>query len=331
MKNDKNWQPESLYSVKHMRPGSRQFRFFHRKTVFRTSILVLTLLWLCSCAAHSPENPQKLSTAVKHGNPPKSIALLPVLNHTGIEELGTEFRLELFSNLAILPYQDVELSTIDALLKDRGLLENFEFSRAPVQDLGRILGCDAVAIGRLNEFDRLFLGVYSQMNIEGGLTIWDTRTGARIWADTLVVRSHEGGIPLGLLDLPLISIRSGMNLRNAVRKDLVGKLSEHLIERIPAPACISTARGHIEYAYELQVGAYLIKENAFREKKHLEEKGYHPVKIRSHWDERGLWHKVFLGAYKNREYVLQLQKEIKENTGARPVIARYVVNNNDQY
>ncbi|MFO8084371.1 MAG: SPOR domain-containing protein [Desulfobacterales bacterium] len=270
--------------------------------------------------------------AAKNGNPPKSIALLPVLNHTKFHELGKIFRIDLFSHLAVLPYQDIELSKVDIRLKDNGLLENVGFTQIPIQELGRILGCDAVVIGELNKCHRLFLGVYSQMTVEGCVTIWDTRSGAQIWTDTLVLRKHEGGIPLGLLDLPLISVRSGMNLRNTIREDLVDKLSENLISRIPAPPSTNMTRNEkFEYAYELQIGAYLIKENAYKEKKQLEEQGYYPVHVRSHWDERGLWHKVLIGSYKDREYVLQLQKEIRDNMGAHPVIARFVLNNNDQY
>jgi hypothetical protein len=309
---------------------------YRKKSVFirikpKISVLMpLILILIGGCAAHSTPQKQKLANAVESGKPPKSMAVLPSLNHTSVEGLQKNFRSYIFGHLTVLPYRDMELSEVDTRLRDNHLLENYDFTRIPVQELGRILGCDAVVMTELTAFYRIFLGIYSQMTVKGNITIWDTHSGSEIWTDTQVIRKHEGGIPLALIDLPLISVRSGLHLRNNNREKIIDALSERLIAGIPAPACILDAEeGKVKYAYELQVGAYLTKENAYTIKKDLIEKGY-SAKIRSNRDDQGLWHRVFIGTYEDQEVALKHQMEIRKKFGVQPVIARFLLNNSDE-
>jgi hypothetical protein len=234
--------------------------------------------------AHAPAPYQQLNAAVECGDPPKSIAVLPFVNHTDTEGLENEFRLGVFGHIAVQAYRDVELSLVDSRLRDKGLLKNRAFTHVSIRKLGRILQCDAVVMGEVLNFDRIFLGIYSQMSIEGSITVWDTRSGTKIWTDEQSVRMHEGGVPLSLLDVPLISVRSGYNLMENNREDIVEDLSEQLVARMPAPACFLTVdAARVRYAYELQAGAYLVREHAVKLKKYLEERGY-SARIRSNWD-----------------------------------------------
>ena len=71
--------------------------------------------------------------------------------------------------------------------------------------------------------------------------MWDTRTGRKIWSDTHVTRKHEGGIPLTLTDIPMIGIRSGMNLTETAKVQTVDDLSRQLTGRIPVPGLSKSA------------------------------------------------------------------------------------------
>ena len=105
----------------------------------------------------------------------------------------------------------------------------------PLKKLGRILGCDAVIFGEVIEFDRIFAGIYSQMAVGLSISMWDTRTGREIWVDEHIERHHEGGIPLALTDIPMITFRSGMVLRENAKIKAVDELSRLLTRRIPVP------------------------------------------------------------------------------------------------
>jgi hypothetical protein len=310
-----------------MKPYRKKPVFIRIKLPF-IALMPLIMIFIGGCTAHSTLSNQKLATAVESGKSPKSMAVLPSINHTHVKGLQKNFRLNIFGHLTVLPYRDLELLEVDNRLRDNHLLENDDFTRIPIRELGRILGCDAVVMSELTVFYRIFLGIYSQMTVKGNITIWDTRSGSKIWTDTQVIRKHEGGIPLTLIELPFISVRSGLNLRNNNREKIIDALSERLISRIPAPPCILDAeKEKVKYAYELQVGAYLTKENAYTIKKDLIEKGY-SAKIRSNRDDQGLWHRVFIGTYEDQEVALKHQMEIRKKFGVQPVIARFLLNNN---
>jgi hypothetical protein len=128
-----------------------------------------------------------------------------------VEGIDDFVRTTLYSHLSAYPYKDIELHEVDRKLKRFNLMDYEKLSQVSAKRLGRILRCDAVVIGEVTKYDRVFAGIYSQMAIGASITVWDTRTGRKIWSDEHVTRNHEGGIPLAITDLPLITIRSGMN------------------------------------------------------------------------------------------------------------------------
>jgi hypothetical protein len=176
-------------------------------------------------------------------NPPKSIAILPFGNKTEVEDIEDFVRTTLYSHLTPYPYRDIELQEVDRKLKRDNLMNYDKLSHASAKRLGRILRCDAVILGEVTEFQRVYAGIYSQMAIGASISIWDTRTGKKIWSDEHVTRHHEGGIPLAITDLAMISIRSGLNLTDEEKVKTVDELSRHLISRVPVPNPYDDGRG----------------------------------------------------------------------------------------
>jgi hypothetical protein len=113
-----------------------------------------------------------------------------------------------------------------------------------VKRLGRLLKCEAVVFGEVTEYKRLYAGIYSQMAVGAAVEMWDTRTGRKIWSGKHVARKHEGGLPLTLTDIPMIGIRSGMNLTEASQIQAVDDLSRQLTGRIPVPGLSAQAPRH---------------------------------------------------------------------------------------
>lgn len=198
---------------------------------------LICLMILFGCGSQLPfirnndESDQKLMLT----NPPESIAILPFGNKTEVEGIEDFVRTTLYSHLTPHSYRDIELHEVDRKLKRYNLMNYDKLSNASAKRLGRILRCDAVVIGEVTEFQRVYAGIYSQMAIGASIRIWDTRTGKKIWSDEHVTRHHEGGIPLAITDLAMISIRSGLNLTDAEKVKTVDELSRHLISRVPVP------------------------------------------------------------------------------------------------
>ena len=207
--------------------------------------LVLTLL-LNGCMSKQPNLNQKLAYSVD--TYPESVAILPFKNDTSIEGIEIFVRQTLYSHMSVLPYKDVELSLVDEKLKACGLLGYGRVEDIPLDELGYLLGVDAVVFGEVTEFKKVYMGIYSQMAVAVRISIWDTRSGLKLWEDECVSRNHEGGLPLGLLDLPLILVRSGYHLRETSKIRAVDDVSRQLASRIPVPSEVRNEVKKIEYS-----------------------------------------------------------------------------------
>ena len=199
--------------------------------------VVIGLAILSGCGAKIPfindsdDTPQQ----VIHRNPPRSIAILPFGNQTESADIDEIVRTTFYSHLSAQPYKDIELYEVDQKLRRYNLMEYEKLNGVSAKRLGRILHADAVVVGEVTEFQRVYAGLYSQMAIGASITVWDTRTGQKIWSDEHVTRNHEGGIPLAITDLAMIGIRSGMNLTEEEKIKTVDELSRHFTSRIPIP------------------------------------------------------------------------------------------------
>jgi hypothetical protein len=207
--------------------------------------VVLGLILLCGCGARLPfvKDTEDSAQEIIHGNAPKSIAILPFGNQTDSEDIDEIVRTTFYSHLSAQPYKDIELYEVDRKLRRYNLMGYENFNDVSAKRLGRILHCDAVVVGEVTEFQRLYAGIYSQLAVGASITVWDTRTGEKIWSDEHVTRSHEGGIPLAITDLAMIGIRSGMNLTESEKIKTVDELSRHFTNRIPIPDLNDNRKG----------------------------------------------------------------------------------------
>ena len=207
--------------------------------------VVISFIFLCGCGAKLPfiKDSDAKAQKVILRNPPKSIAILPFGNQTDSEDIDEIVRTTFYSHLSAQPYKDIELYEVDRKLKRFNLSEYEKLSDVSAKRLGRILRCDAVVVGEVTEFQKVYAGIYSQMAVGASITVWDTRTGKKIWSGEHVTRSHEGGIPLALTDLAMIGFRSGMNLTESEKIKTVDELSRHFTSRIPIPDLNGNRRG----------------------------------------------------------------------------------------
>lgn len=279
-------------------------------------VLISAVLLLTGCAnTQPPDDCQLLDTAVQYGDFPRSVAVLPFVNLTDTDErIEDMVRVNFYSHLSALPYRDVELSTVNGRLHQFGIYDQTALAKVPVRKLGRILGCDAVIFGSVFEFQRIFAGIYSTMSVGAAIHVWDTRTGRKIWSDRYTARDHEGGVPLSLLDIPMITLRSGWNLRDATKVTAVDELARELAAGLPTPG--SGGANTAERKYELQAGAFFEPDRALQFRNFLKDRGY-PAFIRQNNDERGVWHRVLIGPFSDREKALQVRNEIQKTLGTR--------------
>ena len=199
--------------------------------------VIVCFIVLCGCGMKIPliKDSEDDAQRVILTNPPKSVAILPFGNKTDQEDIDEFVRTTFYSHFSAQPYKDIELNDIDEKLKRYHLTNYDKLCDVPPKRLGRILHCDAVVLGEVTEFQRVYAGIYSQMAVGASIAVWDTRTGKKIWSDEHVIRNHEGGIPLALTDIAMIGIRSGLNLTESEKIITVDELSRYLTSRVPLP------------------------------------------------------------------------------------------------
>jgi len=251
---------------------------------------------------------------------PRSIAILPFRNQTEAPGLGPMVRKSFYGHLSPRRFQDIELDVVDRAV---GNPENINFDHLTpeiLRDLGTLLGCDAVLVGRVTEFERLFMGVYSQMSVGADIVIYDTHDGHRLWTDSEVTRLHDGGIPLTPLGIPLSGARSGWNLRDSQIIRAVDELTRAMAGRIPAPDSSVAAAG-AAYEYELQVGAFLDHQLALDQRHILKSMGY-PAAVHTELHRKTIWHRVMVGPYADKTKALDDLRKLEGLLGSRPFLRR---------
>lgn len=209
--------------------ASKGKRSTYRRVPFGMLLMASFWILLTACSAKKPIANQELHRALATDDPPRSVAVLPFSDRSRTEGLAEMVRTSFYSHLSALPYKDIELDEVDARLKEHDLNSPEGIPPTAVKLLGRILAADAVVFGEVTEFDRVFAGLYSQLSVGAAITIYDTRSGRKLWQDEYVARFHEGGLPLDIISIPLIGMRSGLNLRTAVKLRAVDELCRELI------------------------------------------------------------------------------------------------------
>ena len=258
----------------------------------------------------SPAAPQRL---------PHSIAVLPFRNATERPDLAPLVRQGFYAHLSYRRFRDVELSVIDQVLAEHGLGADTDWTAERIRMLGEWLNCDAVVIGKISRFERLYVAVYSQLNIGAEVAIYATRTGQPIWSDRHVARLHEGDVPLTPLGLPLSGLRTGMNLHDREILAAVDRLTRHLAGRVPDHGLPGPAPG--SYRLELQIGAYRDHQFALDTRNRLKAKGF-PASVRSESTPDAIWHRVVIGPYLDENEALAARTALEDLLSVRPLIRR---------
>ena len=101
---------------------------------------------------------------------PRWLCVLPFTNETDQPEVGRQVRRSFAGHLSVKRFRDVELHEIDTNLPA-------DWRQLPAQSLGKILGCHALAYGLVSRARRLYLGVYADIALDGGILLIETHTG----------------------------------------------------------------------------------------------------------------------------------------------------------
>jgi len=284
------------------------------------SLVMMVIGWICLLAGcvHEPIRAADAVHPATQRDFPRSIAVLPFTDLTDTPGIAETIRVEFYSHMSVLPFEDVELYAVDERLRRYHLSAPGILSRTPVKQLGRLLDCDAVLIGNVYDFRRVFAGLYSSMNVGVSVHLWDARTAKMIWSDRYTASIHDGGLPFTAFDVPLVTLRSGLNLRDTVKLHAIDEACRYLVHRIPVPPAVTHGTAG---DYTLQVGAFADEGRAHSIKRRFKYDGF-PVFVRRGRTDRGAWHRVFIGPYRSLEFAMEVQQHLLEKYRIESLISR---------
>lgn len=135
-----------------------------RKTRLCTvSLLLAVMLFAFGCV------PMKPRVTYNPSNPIKSVAVLPVLNHTTDVEAPDKIRQAFEKELGYYGYNSKPLGEVNQILKNElGITLGKQLDLTNPVELGKKLGVDAVIYGALYDFDEKTTGVLDIRRVKAG-------------------------------------------------------------------------------------------------------------------------------------------------------------------
>ena len=303
-------------------------------------------LWWCgiflifsACVATQPPPPTPDFIAwSKVGPPKKRMCVLPFANQTEQAELAERVRRRFAGHLSVKRFSDSELYEIDATLARLGR----GWQNLAPQELGKALGCDALAYGAVTDSSRLYLLIYSQLSVAGEIRIIDVTSGQTLVDDAHVSTLHLGGSPLSPLAILYSAISSlqnfgGAQLAKAVDDlglqlaekvpDLPTDLSDPTLSRLSAPGDDSLPvpeKRHVEDRYHVQVAAFESAAEAHKAAEQLGEQGYQSI-VEPSANLDHIWHRVSVGSYPSAHEAYQVRDAIQAGFAYSPIVTRVAI------
>jgi Uncharacterized protein conserved in bacteria len=187
-------------------------------------------------------------------NPPRKIAILPfdnlvggkyILNSVPIPRYSKEktdgwnwtyanrLRRFFFGHFASREFVDIELMYVDKTLQELGVLSPNDLYKIPAQELGRILGADALIYGRVTEYKNSYYALYKQIRIGLSIKCVSTKDDTVFFEGEQVRHDNDIRVATNPLDFIIASFQNFMSLRDVYAARASEEVVRELVIRIP--------------------------------------------------------------------------------------------------
>lgn len=200
------------------------------------TLLIFLLILLGGCAKFQYSENVTIDQEAFASNPPRSLAMVPFSNASGVENADELARRGLYSSLAGHRYQDVELSRIDSVVSDLANQYNLEPDEIPPPLIRRAGLADAVLTGHVQQVSKRWALIYSAINVVCNLELVDTRTNRTIYKNTARGRNQRFTAPLSILTLFTGALDTFQILRSEEVDETFEELAQRVAKTFPDPA-----------------------------------------------------------------------------------------------
>jgi len=114
---------------------------------------------------------------------PRVLAVLPFDNMSANLDATPLIRPIVNERLRAKGYQMLDLAEVDRVLQENGVLISHDVYAFTPEELGRMLGADAVMFGTVTDFNTKYVVLYSSVSVGIKLELKDGRSGTVLWSD----------------------------------------------------------------------------------------------------------------------------------------------------
>jgi len=157
---------------------------------FRWFFLVSPAIFFLACAGGAPHS----VVPDYKDRTPRSVAVLPVLNETVSLKAPEVFRPILLNKLSMKGYETPPLAFIDGRLREKGIREAGQVNSLTPQEVGKLLGVDALLYAYVTEFSTTYLLAYASMTVGARFELKDAKTGEKLWDSDHQVKESKMGM-----------------------------------------------------------------------------------------------------------------------------------------
>jgi hypothetical protein len=205
---------------------------------WRAAVKMLSAMVLAGACATVP-------VTTEHVPPtelPRTLAVLPFVPMPEKDEQTRTLQRMIYGVLSATSYEVIKPQVVEERLVRAGLTDPRVVARQRPEELGKLLRVDGVVFGELTHWDRLFVGVYSQVAAGGTIKIVDTRNGRTVFERSETERGHHVGVPTNALDAVVQVVKAAWNLREIELVRQCDDLVRSLTKGIPSPPVLEARR-----------------------------------------------------------------------------------------
>ncbi len=187
-------------------------------------------------------------------DPPRKIAILPFDNMIGGKYIlnsvplprfskketdgwnwtyANRLRRFFFGHFASREFVDIELMYVDKTLQELGILTPNDLYKIPAQELGRILGADALIYGRVTEYKNSYYMLYKQIRIGLSIKCVSTKDGSTFFEGEQVRHDNDIRVATNPFDFVIASFQNSMSMRDVYAARASEEVVRELVLRIP--------------------------------------------------------------------------------------------------
>ena len=189
-----------------------------------------------------------------YSDPPRKIAVLPfdnliggkyILNSVPLPRFSKKetdgwnwtyanrLRRFFFGHFASREFVDIELMYVDKVLQELGILTPNDLYKIPAQELGRILGADALIYGRVTEYKNSYYMLYKQIRIGLSIKCISTKDGSTFFEGEQVRHDNDIRVATNPFDFVIASFQNSMSMRDVYAARASEEVVRELVLRIP--------------------------------------------------------------------------------------------------